>query len=155
MSGKCCKLSPTPPPPPDGLTYVPPEDEHKIEICRFDSVLGPFVDKDGGDCITEGGESAIAGGGEIFGSHGAVYAPGGEDLYYDSSLESVIIYYRYHKSLQISLQYQPKSETALSSPPAERFTPNMIWMESGVVLKRMDGCIVDEFHHWLGFIRDR
>lgn len=61
-SGNCCDE------PPD---LVPQGEEYKIMVCRSTEVDGGFEDKNGDDCLTNGGSLVLA-------SHDDVYAPGGQ-----------------------------------------------------------------------------
>ena len=63
-------------------------------VCRSEAPTGPFVDKSGNDCKTQ------SGGTEVLGSHGNVYAPGGQGVIYDGAVDggSVVLYYHYSKS---------------------------------------------------------
>ncbi|KAL1302206.1 hypothetical protein AAFC00_002634 [Neodothiora populina] len=79
-SGKCCN-------PANDLAAA--GDEYKIMVCRSDSPAGPFVDQDGKDCLTENGGTLV------LGSHGEVYAPGGQGVYNHASLRRPVLYYHY------------------------------------------------------------
>ncbi|KAL5376122.1 hypothetical protein DPSP01_010714 [Paraphaeosphaeria sporulosa] len=82
-SGACCNT----PQSEEGLEA--PGDEYKIMVCRGESVTGPFTDKDGRNCLTENGGSLV------LGSHGDVYAPGGQGLAHDPDADRVALYYMY------------------------------------------------------------
>ncbi|KAF4635902.1 hypothetical protein G7Y89_g2194 [Cudoniella acicularis] len=85
-SGYCC-----------APTYnIPPGDEYKIMVCRSENPSGPFVDAEGKSCKTENGGTLI------LGSHDDVYAPGGQGVLYDGSVDggSVILYYHYIKNFK-------------------------------------------------------
>ena len=72
-SGACCNE------PPD---LVPKGEEYKITVCRSTSATAGFKDKDGKDCLTENGGTLV------LGSHGDVYAPGGQG---ERSRDSVVL----------------------------------------------------------------
>lgn len=82
-SGNCCTPN----------YKVPPGNEYKIMVCRSEAPTGPFVDQSGKDCKTQ------SGGTEVLGSHGNVYAPGGQGVIYDGTIDggSVVLYYHYSK----------------------------------------------------------
>ncbi|KAL7267387.1 hypothetical protein RUND412_010032 [Rhizina undulata] len=63
-----------------------PGKEYEIKVGRSDSVNGPFVDRNGTDMKTGGGEV-------VYGSHGYVYGPGGQGVLNDGGKD--IIYYHY------------------------------------------------------------
>ena len=80
-SGACCEE------PPD---LSNPGDEYKIMVCRAKSPTGPFEDKNGKDCANRGGGSLV------LGSHGDVYAPGGQGVIFDDdTMKSPVVYYHY------------------------------------------------------------
>jgi arabinan endo-1,5-alpha-L-arabinosidase len=68
-----------------------PGEEYRISVCRSGSPTGGFKDKDGRDCVTENGGSLV------YASHGDVYAPGGQGVFYDPGQGSVVLYYHYVK----------------------------------------------------------
>lgn len=70
---------------------VPVGEEYKVLLCRSIVPTGPFVDKERKSCLLENGRT------EILGSHGNVYTPGGQGVYYDDSMCSLIICYHYRK----------------------------------------------------------
>lgn len=80
-SGQCCKFK--------QMGVPAPGDEYKIMVCRADSPTGPFSDAAGKDCLTENGGTMV------LGSHGAVYAPGGQGVMYSDEVNSVVLYYHY------------------------------------------------------------
>lgn len=82
-SGNCCTPG----------YKIPPGNEYKIMVCRADAPTGPFVDQIGRDCKSQNG------GTEALGSHGNVYAPGGQGVIYDESVDggSVVLYYHFSK----------------------------------------------------------
>jgi arabinan endo-1,5-alpha-L-arabinosidase len=59
--------------------------------CRSESPTGNFKDKEGKDCATENGGTLV------LASHGDVYAPGGQGVFWDPQSSSVILYYHYVK----------------------------------------------------------
>lgn len=85
-SGYCCGNQP-----------VPKGDEYKIMVCRSEGPSGPFVDKNGTSCLEKGGTQIY--GSMDFGAQGSIYAPGGEGVMYDETVDggSVILYYHYSK----------------------------------------------------------
>ncbi|ETS82480.1 hypothetical protein PFICI_04356 [Pestalotiopsis fici W106-1] len=72
---------------PDNLP--PAGQEYKIKVCRSKSVTGPYVGPVGGSCLN--GNGLV-----LLGSHGDVYAPGGQGIFDDPKLGTVI-YYHYGK----------------------------------------------------------
>jgi arabinan endo-1,5-alpha-L-arabinosidase len=80
-SGACCNA---------GDDLEAPGDEYKIMVCRATSANGPFVDKDGKNCATQNGGTLV------LGSHGDVYAPGGQGVAVDGG--RIALYYHYGKS---------------------------------------------------------
>ena len=93
-AGNCCNLK-------DDL--APPGEEYRVMVCRSESYSGGFVDKDGRDCLQGGGTL-------VLGSHGDVYAPGGQGVIFDKDLNAVILYYHYGKHvLSPHLPFQTRS----------------------------------------------
>lgn len=80
-SGQCCKFK--------QMGVPAPGDEYKIMVCRADTPTGPFVDKNGKSCVTDNGGSLV------LGSHGTVYAPGGQGVMYSDEVNSPVLYYHY------------------------------------------------------------
>jgi arabinan endo-1,5-alpha-L-arabinosidase len=80
--GACCNA-------PDKLE--PPGEEYRISVCRSESPTGGFIDKEGRDCVTENGGSLV------YASHGDVYAPGGQGVFFDEGIGRVVLYYHYVK----------------------------------------------------------
>ncbi|KAF9735337.1 hypothetical protein PMIN06_000578 [Paraphaeosphaeria minitans] len=60
--------------------------EYKIQVCRSTSATGGFVDKAGVSCTNGGGTAVLE-------SHGWVYGPGGQGVYYDPALGPVLYYH--------------------------------------------------------------
>ena len=83
-SGACCNQAFDP-----SQALAAPGDEYKIMVCRSKSATGQFVDENGLDCKSQNGGTLV------LGSHGNVYAPGGQGVMYDESLGSPIVYYHY------------------------------------------------------------
>lgn len=79
-AGNCCAAPPNLP---------APGREYRVMVCRADQVTGPFKDKDGKDCLESGGTL-------VLGSHGDVYAPGGQGVMVDEG--KPVMYYHYGKS---------------------------------------------------------
>lgn len=75
--GKCCGF--------DGNRPAPGH-EYKIQVCRSTSATGGFVDKSGKKCTEGGGTTVLE-------SHGWVYGPGGQGVYYDPGLGPVLYYH--------------------------------------------------------------
>ena len=76
--GKCCGFD----------TNRPAKgQEYKIQVCRSTSATGGFKDKSGKDCLQGGGTTVLE-------SHGWVYGPGGQGVYYDPK-EGPVLYYHY------------------------------------------------------------
>lgn len=86
-SGACCNFDTKPAP-------VPAGDEYKIMVCRSDGPSGPFYDKNGTSCLDNGGTL-------VLGSHGDVYAPGGQGVLHDDSQNKNILYYHYRELAHI------------------------------------------------------
>ncbi|KAF1360995.1 endo-1,5-alpha-L-arabinosidase [Lizonia empirigonia] len=61
--------------------------EYKIQVCRSTSATGGFVDKSGKKCTEGGGTTVLE-------SHGWVYGPGGQGVYWDPK-EGPLLYYHY------------------------------------------------------------
>lgn len=61
-------------------------EEYQIRVCRSESVSGPYFDKSGVDCTASGGTTVLA-------SHGTVYGPGGQGIYPDPKLGSMLYYH--------------------------------------------------------------
>jgi arabinan endo-1,5-alpha-L-arabinosidase len=76
-SGQCCGLDTSKP---------APGEEYKIMVCRSTSSIGPFSDKSGNACTSNGGTIVLP-------SHGNVYAPGGQGVYDDPELGAVLYYH--------------------------------------------------------------
>ena len=67
-----------------------PGDEYKVMVCRATSPTGPFVDKNGRNCLTHNGGTMI------LGSHDDVYAPGGQGVFEEDD-GRIVMYYHYVK----------------------------------------------------------
>jgi len=78
-SGQCCGLDTSPP---------AQGDEYRINVCRSESVTGPYVDKNGVSCLSGGGTTVLA-------SSGTTYAPGGQGVFADTNSGGTILYYHY------------------------------------------------------------
>lgn len=81
--GACCNAK-------DQL--APAGDEYRINVCRSEAALGPFVDADGKNCLSENGGTLV------LGSHDNVYAPGGQGVYVSPEDGKIIMYYHYVKT---------------------------------------------------------
>lgn len=57
--------------------------EYKVRVCRSSAATGPFVDKAGTSCTSGGGTTVLE-------SQGTVYGPGGQSVFEDPSLGSVV-----------------------------------------------------------------
>lgn len=75
--GKCCKFDTDRP---------APGQEYKIQVCRSTSATEGFVDTAGVKCTEGGGTTVLE-------SHGWVYGPGGQGVYYDPDLGPVLYYH--------------------------------------------------------------
>ncbi|RYP73839.1 hypothetical protein DL769_004140 [Monosporascus sp. CRB-8-3] len=64
-------------------------DAYKIMVCRSREPRGGFVDRAGRDCLTEGGGTMV------LGSHGGVWAPGGQGVMSTPEVGAPFIYYHY------------------------------------------------------------
>ncbi|KAF1949539.1 Arabinanase/levansucrase/invertase [Byssothecium circinans] len=80
-AGNCCAVPPNLP---------APGREYKVLVCRSDGVEGPFVDREGRRCL---GEDGGYGGTVVLGSHGDVYAPGGQGVRDEAG--RTVLYYHY------------------------------------------------------------
>lgn len=78
-AGACCAV------PPD---LAPPGREYRVLVCKADTPVGPFTDRDGRRCDDSGGTM-------VLGSHGDVYAPGGQGVMFDEGVERTVMYYHY------------------------------------------------------------
>ncbi|KAH8772913.1 glycoside hydrolase, family 43 [Diaporthe sp. PMI_573] len=78
-SGICCGYE---------TTMPGPGEEYRINVCRSESVNGPFVDQRGVSCAQGGGTTVLA-------SHGKVYGPGGQGVLVDASQGGAVLYYHY------------------------------------------------------------
>jgi arabinan endo-1,5-alpha-L-arabinosidase len=76
-AGACCNTPPK---------LAPAGAEYRIMVCRAESIVGPYVDSQGRDC------AAANGGTEVLGSHGDVYAPGGQGVIEDGG-RTVLVYH--------------------------------------------------------------
>ncbi|KAF2635291.1 glycoside hydrolase family 43 protein [Massarina eburnea CBS 473.64] len=90
-SGTCCASK-------DALAA--PGDEYKIMVCRSESVNGTFVDMEGKDCLTENGGTLV------LGSHGDVYAPGGQGVVVDPDNKGKIALYYHYVNKTIGYEYE-------------------------------------------------
>ncbi|KAK5137405.1 hypothetical protein LTR08_008983 [Meristemomyces frigidus] len=79
-SGGCCNIPPH---------LAPPGEEYKIMVCRSLTPTGPFFDREGRDCVSDNGGTLV------LGSHGDVFAPGGQGVMFDEGLGGVVVYYHY------------------------------------------------------------
>lgn len=71
------------------------QDPYRVMVCRSQDPRGGFVDQDGKDCLNENG------GTEILGTHGSIFAPGGQGVLDD---EDPILYYHYGESFILTSQ---------------------------------------------------
>ncbi|KAF4554421.1 putative glycosyl hydrolases family 43 protein 1 [Elsinoe fawcettii] len=62
-------------------------EEYSIRVCRSQRANGGFVDKDGRDCLKNGGTVVLS-------SHNNIYGPGGQGVYLDPR-EGWLLYYHY------------------------------------------------------------
>jgi arabinan endo-1,5-alpha-L-arabinosidase len=76
-AGKCCALDRNRP---------PKGGEYRILVCRASRAEGPYVDKSGRECTRGGGTL-------VLGSHENVYAPGGQGVYEDPVVGTVLYYH--------------------------------------------------------------
>lgn len=86
-AGDCCAKPPN---------LRAPGHEYRIEVCRADDIEGPYTDKTGKNCATENGGTLV------LGSHGDVYAPGGQGVMLDPKSNRVVLYYHYGKPIATS-----------------------------------------------------
>ncbi|KAI5854476.1 putative arabinan endo-1,5-alpha-L-arabinosidase A, partial [Tricharina praecox] len=61
-------------------------EEYRINVCRSTAVGGPYVDASGRSCTSGGGTTVLQ-------SQGWLYGPGGQGVYTDPSLGSVLYYH--------------------------------------------------------------
>ncbi|KAJ7213138.1 glycoside hydrolase family 43 protein [Mycena pura] len=66
----------------------PPGNEYKVFVGRSKSAHGPFLDKNGRDMRENGGTL-------VLGSHGNVYAPGGQVIFTDKKTKKDVFVYHY------------------------------------------------------------
>lgn len=85
-SGACCNA---------GNDLEARGDEYKIMVCRATTPRGPFKDKEGKNCATENGGTLV------LGSHGNVYAPGGQGVIVDPDVNRIALYYHYGELIGI------------------------------------------------------
>ncbi|KAF2451114.1 glycoside hydrolase family 43 protein [Karstenula rhodostoma CBS 690.94] len=78
-AGNCCATPPN---------LAPPGHEYRILVCRAASPAGPFMDREGRRCDESGGTL-------VLGSHGDVYAPGGQGVLFDEGAGREVLYYHY------------------------------------------------------------
>ena len=78
-SGSCCNLN---------RKTLSPGDEYKIMVCRSERLDGDYVDAEGRSCVDGGGTMVLA-------SHGDIYAPGGQGVYFDEDRSGPVMYYHY------------------------------------------------------------
>ncbi|KAF3007286.1 hypothetical protein E8E14_001558 [Neopestalotiopsis sp. 37M] len=71
----------------DPKALPPAGKEYKVKVCRSKSVTGSYVGPAGGNCLEGAGMV-------LLGSHGDVYAPGGQGIFDDPKL-GTIMYYHY------------------------------------------------------------
>lgn len=69
------------------------QDPYRVMVCRSQNHRGGFVDASGKECVSENG------GTEILGTHGNVFAPGGQGVLDDDEVGGPILYYHYGESL--------------------------------------------------------
>ena len=67
-------------------------EEYKIFVCRSDRAMGPYVDRDGRDCLTGNGGTLV------LASHNNIYAPGGQGAWWEPGMKGPVLYYHYGKS---------------------------------------------------------
>jgi arabinan endo-1,5-alpha-L-arabinosidase len=79
--GQCCRE--------DKTNLAPAGDEYHVVVCRSEHATGPYVDRDGKDCLSDNGGTTI------LASHDDVYAPGGGELMLDPKTQQWVIYYHY------------------------------------------------------------
>ncbi|KAJ7616066.1 glycoside hydrolase family 43 protein [Roridomyces roridus] len=79
-SGLCCGFN--------ASALPPPGNEYKVFVGRSHSARGPFLDKDGVDMRQTGGTL-------VLGSHGNVYAPGGQVIFTDRKTGKDVFVYHY------------------------------------------------------------
>ncbi|KAL9114615.1 MAG: hypothetical protein Q9227_001293 [Pyrenula ochraceoflavens] len=94
-SGACCNTASSSDP--NGL--APAGEEYKVMVCRSTSPTGPFTDDQDRDCVSQNG------GKMVLGSHGSIYAPGGQGVMWDDQEQSVVMYYHYGSSTPRRISY--------------------------------------------------
>lgn len=82
-SGICCHL--------ENSWALAIQDPYRVMVCRSSEPRTGYVDQDGKDCATENG------GTEILGTHGRIFAPGGQGVMDDDEAQGPILYYHYGK----------------------------------------------------------
>lgn len=78
--GQCCRTPPN---------LAAPGDEYRIMVCKSQNVNGPYADQQGRSCLTGNGGTLV------LGSHGDVYAPGGQGVIIDKDSGKATLYYHY------------------------------------------------------------
>lgn len=92
-SGYCCQTNKTNPKDPKDTSNLlkPAGDEYKIMVCRSDNPTFGFVDRLGVDCLHESGGTLV------LGSHGDIYAPGGQGVMVNPETGEVVMYHHYER----------------------------------------------------------
>lgn len=70
-------------------SWAPAGDAYKVMVCRSIYPQGGYVDKEGRDCLAESGGTLV------LGSHGNVWAPGGQGVMILPEAGGPILYYHY------------------------------------------------------------
>jgi beta-xylosidase len=60
--------------------------EYKIRVCRSQNPAGPYFDRDGTSCTNGGGTTVLE-------SHDNIYGPGGQGVFADSAVGTVLYYH--------------------------------------------------------------
>ncbi|KAI1387615.1 glycoside hydrolase family 43 protein [Hypoxylon trugodes] len=83
--GICCTYNPS---------TDPIDQVYHISVCRSNNPAGPYTDKSGAACTSGGGTTVLA-------SHGNIYAPGGQGVFYDNAHGDVLYYHYLDKSVGV------------------------------------------------------
>lgn len=111
-AGACCNTPPN---------LAKPGEEYKIMVCRSSSPSGGFVDQAGKDCLTQNGGTLL------LGSHGDVYAPGGQGVMYDPGSKRPVIYYHYGEYSRTSQTPLPMAANIATVKPSVGYAANQFF----------------------------
>ncbi|KAI0470697.1 glycosyl hydrolase [Xylariaceae sp. FL0804] len=88
-SGRCCRQPATD-------RWLAAGDVYKVMVCRSRDPRGGYVDDRGRSCVGPvGPDNKESGGRLVLGSHGGVWAPGGQGVMVDAEAGGPLLYYHY------------------------------------------------------------